>query len=299
MTDGGFTETELTEGYLAPGAAESPQLAALVDESAILSTEQQGHVADLHEHDSWGVDAATQRFTFTAPDGTTLDCRAHLLGSAAPGPGTWLWGWVNANGFPDAFFARAASVRDTADAPELTTAELPLAPGLPLRLTIAAKTVTGISAHYSAPVGGGTRIWMLIEHPSLELPAPTVFRTMEAVRVTLDSVQLTDHRAAMRAWAGQRGVPVRAAEPDADAAPGGETLAFDLSDGELVVQFDAQHRLARMRAEVEPPRAPEPPADDAPADELPAPEPQRSTAPEEGTDAPKPRGFLSRLLGRG
>lgn len=280
MTDPGLTETELTEGLLAPGATESPALAALVDDVAILSTEQQEHVAALHGEDRWNVDAVTQQFTFTAPDGTALVCRAHLLGTAAPGPGSWLWGWVNANGFPDAFFERSEAVRVATAAPELIEPEVPLAAGLPLRLTLAAKAVTGIRAHYSAPVGGGTRVWLLIEHPDLVLPAPTVVRTMEAVRVTVESVQLTDHRAAVHAWARHREVPMAAIEPEEDLAPAADAVRLQLSDGEVLVGFDQAGRIVNLRGTAQA-------AGDGRAD------------PDPAQAAERPPGFLSRLLGRG
>jgi hypothetical protein len=279
MTDAGLTETELTEGMLAPGAGESSELAALVDDVAILSTEQQEHVAALHGEDSWGVDAAAQSFTFTAADGTALVCRAHLLGTAAPGPGSWLWGWVNANGFPDAFFERSEAVRAATEAPELIEPEVPLAAGLPLRLTLAAKSVTGIRAHYSAPVGNGTRVWLLIEHPSLELPAPTVVRTLEALRLTLEGVQLTDHRAAVRSWARHREVAVSAVTPAEDLAPAAEAVRLEVRDGEVVVGFDQAGRIVNLRATASA-------AGDG------------SGEPDPSPAAERPRGFLSRLLGR-
>jgi hypothetical protein len=271
-------DVALTNGIRAAGVPESPELTALVDESAILSTEQQEHVSRLYGSDHWGVDAATQTFTFTAPSGSTLVCRAHLLGSAAPSVGSWLWGWVNSNGFPDAFFERSAQARDAADpaTAELRTGELPLTDGLPLRLTIAAKSLTGLPVHYSAPVGGGTRIWMLIDHPALALPAPTVARTLGAITATLDTVQLEDHRAAVRSWAKQRGVVVRTADVDDE---GGDGLLLAVSDGDVTVRFDDLGRIARMAAEME-------------GDAGPEPAPPAPTAPS------KPRGFLSRLRGR-
>ncbi len=284
MTDAGLTETELTEGVLAPGAVESPELAALVDEVAILSTEQQEHVAGLHGEDHWGVDAVTQRFTFTAADGSELVCRAHLLGSAAPDPGSWLWGWVNANGFPDAFFERSEAVRAATTAPELIEPEVPLAAGLPLRVTLAAKAITGIRAHYSAPVGGGTRVWLLIEHPALALPAPTVVRTVGAITLTLESVKLTDHRAAVRAWARHREVPATPVEPGEDLGGAVDAIRLQVADSEVVVGFDEAGRIVKLLASS--PGA----GEGAASDPSPAPAPSPTPG--------RPRGFLSRLLGR-
>lgn len=304
-------------GYPAAGVVESEALVALVDRAAILSTEQQLHLSALHADDSWSIDAATQVFTFTAADDSVLTVRAHLLGSAAPGPMSWLWAWVNSNGFPEAFFARSVDVRarGTADSvPELTTDELPLTEGLPLRLTIAAKAITGLTAHYSPPVGGGTRIWLLLEDDRLALPAPTVLRTMEALRATLDTVLLTDPMAALEAYAEQRGIPLSAAKTENDDPVDAQARRLELPDGHLVVVFDGQRRIVRLQAEVEASSDGEAPAageggvqDRAVEEPQPSPEVRVAPTPEPGpSPVPLPsdaagtekKGLLGRLFGR-
>jgi hypothetical protein len=216
-------------------------LARLVDASAILSAEQQAHIAALHGEDHWAVDPGGAAVILTAPDGTTTTCRAHFLGTSAPGPGTWLWGWRNINGFPEEFVALAGRVRAAAEAQavsELTTAELPLTDALPRRLTIAAKTLTRLPMHYSGPIGGGSRAWLLIEHPDLELPPPTARRTADAILAAIDTVEIADHAEAVASWARQRGVALTTDEPD------GQRLRLALTDGDVLVTFDARHRIS-------------------------------------------------------
>jgi hypothetical protein len=225
---------------------EGAGLDRLVDASAILSTEQQAHIAALHGEDTWTLDTAAATVTLTAPGGGTIVCRAHFVGTSAPGPGTWLWGWRNINDFPHAFVALAERVRAAGEAqgvPELTTAEIPLTRDLPRRLTIAAKTVSGLAAHYSGPIGGGSRAWLLIEHPDLELPAPTARRTADAVQATVESVELADHVEAIASWARFRGVTLTASEP------GGRTLRLALPDGEVLVTLDERHRIIQVAAQ--------------------------------------------------
>lgn len=214
-----------------------------MDASAILSAEQQAHIAARHAQDTWAVDTAHATVTLTAPDGSRLTCRAHFLGTSAPGPNTWLWGWRNINRFPAEFVALAERVRAAGEEQgiaELATAEVPLADDLPRRVTLAAKSITGLAAHYSGPIGGGSRAWLLIEHPDLELPPPTAQATADAILSAVETVGIADHAEALASWARRRGV-VLAGE---DVA--GSGMRLTLPDGEVVVTFDHQHRIMRV-----------------------------------------------------
>ncbi len=221
-------------------------LARLVDASAILSAEQQAFVAARHAEDEWSVDPSAATVTLISPGGRATVCRAHFLGTSAPGPSTWLWGWRNINGFPPAFVALAERVRVVGEAQgvaELTTAELPLTDALPRRLAIAAKTVTGIAAHYSGPIGGGSRAWVLIEHPDLVLPQPAVRTAMEAILGAVGSVEIGDHAEALVSWARQRGVMFVPGDAE------GRTLRLTLPDGQLLVVLDDEGRIGRVETE--------------------------------------------------
>src|SRR5690606_41585755 len=78
-----------------------------------VSHEHQIHLAALHGDDAWNADLVAGTLTFTAPDGGTTTCRVQFLGTAAPGPGTWMWAWNNVNGFPDAGLDAAERTRAT------------------------------------------------------------------------------------------------------------------------------------------------------------------------------------------
>ncbi|WP_200938721.1 DUF6882 domain-containing protein [Modestobacter sp. Leaf380] len=74
-------------------------LADLCNDAALLSFETQLHLAEVVGDRRWDVDLATGRFVFGGGTGEhvgELVCtRVHLLGSAAPGPRSWLWSWAS------------------------------------------------------------------------------------------------------------------------------------------------------------------------------------------------------------
>lgn len=211
----------------------------LVDDAAFLSHEHQLHLGDLHGDDAWNADMATGTFTFTDASGAVVECRLQFLGSAAPGPSSWMWAWHNVNGFPDVVLEAAERARGTG-LPELSTAELPLDDDLPYRLALAAKALTGSWSHYSAPVGGGTRAWMLVEHPTFELPAPSVPRVVRTLSEGLLSVKVVDHRRAVAAYAEARGLRP---EQGTDAS-----VRLTVPDGSVTVRFDDAGRIAGIEA---------------------------------------------------
>lgn len=240
----------MTEPQTAHGTAaqDVPALQDLVDDAAFLSHEHQLHLSDLHGDDAWAADMATGVFTFTAPDGVTATCRLQFLGTAAPGPGTWMWAWQNVNGFPDGVLTAAESARRTG-LREAAEPELPLADDLAHRLALAAKAVTGSFTHYSAPVGGGTRAWFLLDDADLALPAPSVPRVVRTLSEGLLSVTVVDHRRAVASYASARGLP--------DAEDGTGAVVLDVPDGTVTVRFDERGRIAGISASSPRPAAPE------------------------------------------
>ncbi|MGO2701497.1 MAG: DUF6882 domain-containing protein, partial [Cellulosimicrobium funkei] len=231
----------MTEPQTAHGTAaqDVPALQDLVDDAAFLSHEHQLHLTDLHGDDAWAADLTTGVFTFTAPDGGTATCRLQFLGTAAPGPGTWMWAWQNVNGFPDAVLTAAESTRRTG-LREAAEPELPLADDLAHRLALAAKAVTGSFAHYSAPVGGGTRAWFLLDDADLALPAPSVPRVVRTLSDGLLSVTVVDHRRAVASYASARGLPA--------VEDGTGAVVLDVPDGTVTVRFDERGRIAGISA---------------------------------------------------
>lgn len=262
-------------------------LTALADAGAFVSQEHQEHLAGAFTMRGLAVDPAGSRVAFTDASGTRTAWRAHFIGSASPADGTWLWGWDNVNGFPDAFVQQSRRIRAFGGkhaVDQLATAQLPLTDELPGRLVRAVKALTGLTAHVVAPVGpGGTKAWLLVDDAALRLPPPTVARTVGVVMSGLAGSGVADHRRALTAWADQRGAVIE---------PGADGLArVHVSDGTVRVRFGEGDRIVGIsagRGGDEQPLAEEPQQDLPPA--LPEPEPAPAPAPR--------RGWLTRLLGR-
>jgi len=213
----------------------------LVDGAVVLSTEQQAHLVGVLGPRSWQFDAVRATLTFSGPGLETLEARSHFVGSAAPGPSSWLWAWENLNGYPEAAVGLAGRVRQLGQqygVPELTTAEMPLTADLPERLVVAAKYLTGLYSHYSGAVAGGTRALLLMEHPWFTLPAPTKLGTLGSIGQALATGMVVDHVRAVQSYAQVRGVPLRWTAPDA--------LELALTDGPGRVRFDARRRVVGL-----------------------------------------------------
>ncbi|WP_375388782.1 DUF6882 domain-containing protein [uncultured Amnibacterium sp.] len=278
-------------------------LVTLADAGTFVSHEHQAHLAETVGLRAGRIDPATSTFVFTDTAGAERAVRAHLIGTASPEDGTWLWGWRNINGFPPAFVRWSERVRALGERygiPELTTGTLPLDDGLPLRLVNAVKALTGVTAHVATPIGNGqTRAFLLLDDPSLALPPPTAARAVAVVTSALAGGEATDHRRALAAWAEQRGVPLTRVDTEVEQ--------LTLTDGSLQVRFDASGRIAglgrRLRGAPRPAPSPEPgPSPEPPRPAAAAAEPE--SEPPSGAEAPERvgppprRGLLQRLLGR-
>jgi hypothetical protein len=263
-------------------------LVTLADAGAFVSREHQAHLQDTIGIADWRVDAGAGTFAFTDAAGAERRVRAHLIGTASPTDGVWRWGWQQADGFPAAFVRRSSRVRDLGERygiPELTTGSLPLDDDLPQTLVDAVKAVTGTTAHHVAGVGpGDTVAWLLLDDPSLALPAPTVARAVGVVTSALAAGGATDHRRALTAWAEQRHATLTRVEDDLEQ--------LTLSDGSLQVRFDASGHISGLGRRLR--SAPKPVAT--------TPEPEPAPVVEERIEVPPPlparRGLLQRLLGR-
>ncbi|MEV4093059.1 DUF6882 domain-containing protein [Streptosporangium saharense] len=196
---------------------ESLTLANLLDDAALLSLEHQLHLAEVLGDHGWNVDLREQRFEFTGSRPITCS-RFHLLGSAAPGTGSWLWAWANPSGFPAPVTEASLTLRDFGHRygiAELTSAEVPFSalPGSPAEpylaaavLTEAAKAVTGLWTSYGGDAGGGTRVAFLVEHPAFPLPPPEPARVVRVIQQALTDLHLSDHRRALYGYAVRRGL---------------------------------------------------------------------------------------------
>ncbi|MFD6389845.1 DUF6882 domain-containing protein [Nocardia sp. NPDC060259] len=194
-------------------------LANLLDDAALFSFEHQLHLMDVVGDRPWSVDLRAGRFTFTGEQ--PIECSAvHLLGSAAPGPQSWLWSWGNPAGYPETVTGLAQSARDFGihhRISELANVEVPFAalPGTPTQaegavntFMDACKAISGAWTAYNGPVGGGTRAAFLIEHPLFQLPAPAAPRITRVLQQGLTEFPLNDHRRALHAYANHRGLTI-------------------------------------------------------------------------------------------
>ncbi|GAA1638925.1 MULTISPECIES: DUF6882 domain-containing protein [Brevibacterium] len=218
----------------------STTLQDLVNRAVFLSTEMQTHFGSVIAGAAWEVDfSADPTLTFDVEGGEPLRTRPHLVGSESSSQGTWLWGWENINGFPEAVVGLAHEVRKFGAAEgisDLVTPEIDLDDELALRLTLAAKEATGKWAHYPAAAGAGTTVWVLVDSPALALPAPTVKASVRALMQGLTQTTVDDHRAALAAYADRRGIPT------AELPDGGVRMLF--ADGSADLSFDEQSRIS-------------------------------------------------------
>lgn len=227
-----------------------PTFVDLQDDAALLSFEHQLHLADTIGDHAWETDLNEPRFAFTGDHPLTCT-KVHLLGSAAPGPKSWLWSWANPYGYRDDVLELAQYVRGFGEQhgiPELSNSEVPFdalpgSPTDPAQVTSmmmeAAKAAAKRWTGYQGPVGGGTRAGFLIEHPEFALPAPAGPRITRVLQQSLTDLQLTDHRRAFHAYAMNRGLGVQHNGPHMYISGPGFTVS---------VQFNQQNLVTAMTA---------------------------------------------------
>lgn len=219
----------------------------VLDDAAFLSTERQRRLGDLLGEgggyaERWDVDLEAGRLTFTGRAGT-LVTPAHLVGTAAPGPGSWMWAWNNVNALADAVVARAATVRDFGTRfgiPELTSAEVPLrgsARADAVEYAVVAGLVNGGLPHYTAEVGGGTVVAFVLDEPRAALPAPSLVTAVSVIGETLMGGAVLDHRRALEAYAELRGLGLE---------PAGRDAVLLGPDGRVEVRFDEEDRIVGL-----------------------------------------------------
>jgi len=229
-----------------------PTFTELLDDAALLSFEHQLHLSDVLGEHSWRADLAEEVFEFTGDEPRTCT-RFHLLGSAAPGPKSWLWGWANPAGYPAPLlglgeyvrdFGQRHGIRELAE-PEIPFDQLPGSPTDPNlvagMLVEAAKAAANNWTSYTGEVGGGTRAAFLVEHPDFVLPAPEPARVMRVLQQSVMELSLTDHRRAFHAYATRRGF-------EAAFDQGGSVLTISGPGLTATVHFDQLGRMAEISA---------------------------------------------------
>ncbi|WP_030015147.1 DUF6882 domain-containing protein [Curtobacterium sp. S6] len=208
----------------------------LIDEAIFISTEYQARLAELTGESDWSVDFSAPSFTLKSDPSVSLT--PSLLGTESEQRGSWIWSWQELGHFPDEVVAAAVQAREAGEnlgVQELTTDELVLSEGLARRLTLAAKAVTGLFAHYPAAAGGGVRAWLLVDGPQLELPEPTVHRMGRVMAQALQTNTAVHHQRAVDSYARLRGAHI---SWDTEAC-----AVITASDGALRLWFD-EHRIS-------------------------------------------------------
>lgn len=233
-------------------------LTNILDDAAILSLEHQLHLQEVLGDHSWNVDLQRQRFEFTGARPITCT-RFHMLGSAAPGPRSWMWGWANPSGVPEPLTALSSAVREFGQrngiaelaSPEVPFDDLPRSNGDPAMvvglLSDVAKPISGQWTSYNGEAGGGTRVAFLVEHPEFQLPPPRPERVMRVIQQCLASVPMSDHRRALHSYATRRGL-------GATFAPDHSKLTLTGPGLEAAVDFDQYGRVSDISASLSSPQ---------------------------------------------
>jgi hypothetical protein len=249
---------------------------ALLDTHMLAAVERQLAFADVIGEQAYQVDL--QEGTVRFAGGLALP--VGLIGSAAPGPGTWMWAWANPMGYAEPIIASSLRVRDYGERHEIL--EL-IQPEVVLddhwdatRAAVAAIAAAGISAYLPVAAEGGTQVIL-----SIEGEAPQAEPTIEPTRLpqVLNQVvgggMVRDWSLALEAYAAHRGGGLTRT---------GSTFVLEPAGGDhgASITIDELGRVASM--EMTRSAAPYDPAAAAPA--APAPDP----APE----PPKKRGLFRR-----
>lgn len=227
-----------------------PTFIELQDDAALLSFEHQLRLTETVGEHSWETDLAAPRFSFTGQHPLTCK-KVHLLGSAAPGPKSWLWSWANPFGYRQDILELAEQARDFGqqhNIPELSTAEVPFdaLPGSPTEpaqvaslMMEAAKAISGRWTGYQGPVGGGTCAGFVIEHPEFALPAPDGPRVTRVLQQGLAELRLYDHRRAFHSYASRRGLRAEHNATQMQITGPGFSVAVQFNEQNLVTAMSA------------------------------------------------------------
>jgi hypothetical protein len=232
-------------------------LTEIVDDHVLACVDRQMAFSDLLGTGAWSVDLEEGAVTFA--DGSRL--RVGLLGSAAPGPNSWLWGWANPASYPAPVLEAAHAVRAYGEAhgvPELANGEVPLGDGWDAtRAAVAAVAAAPIEVWLPVEAGGGTQVMLGVHDvPPLPTPAPEPTRLGPVVTQVISLGLVSDWPRALRAYAAFRGGALEDRGPTGD---GGRELFLTPASGDsgATLELDELGRarslsLTRAAAPVEP-----------------------------------------------
>lgn len=185
-------------------------LQELVDDSIFISTEHQARLAELSQDVEWDVDFSVPSFTLQSDPPVVLT--PHLLGTDSVERNSWIWSWQELGHFPAEVVAAAIQTRESAarlDVSELITDELPTHDGMARQLTLAAKALTGIWAHYPARVSKNVTAWLLLDGPDIDLGPVKLETMMQVIAEALQTDTAVDHNRALDSYAKLRGVHIQ------------------------------------------------------------------------------------------
>ncbi len=226
----------------------------LKDDAGLLSLEHQLHLYDVLGLASWWMDLEAGRFELSNEHTTVACTDVQFLGTAAPGPQSWLWSWSDPSGYPERIMVAALQIKEFGDRhgiPELAIAEVPFSalPGAPTEPAVVAsymmevtKAVSGRFTGYQGPVGGGTRAGMLIDHPDFRLSPPEAQRVARVLQQGLTELSFHDQRRAVDSYARRR--------PDLDLAHDGDVTRITGPGLTVDVRFDDRNLFTAMSVQM-------------------------------------------------
>lgn len=201
----------------------------------------------------WAFDLDSGVLAFRRPHEGDLQLNVQVLGTESEDSHTWLWGWANPSGVPDALLKSANELKAfgaTANVPELTTPELPITPEVnPQRIAMVASGVLRAGCTFRAQYPRGA-LYLLIKDPrykrSVTRPIPRIARVFP---MFLSDHFVADQRAAFISYLRFYRLDVR---EDGDwvratSAVAARTLVGVESPQHLEARFDARNRLVALR----------------------------------------------------
>jgi hypothetical protein len=211
----------------------------LLNQYACQSFEKQLHLQEQVRLDGpWTYSVDETRLTLSDRPVT-----ATVLGSEAPGPGTWLWSWANTQSdFPAHATRHALKLREYGErhrVPQLSSPETPLDAWSSLQLAVVAVGILDTSGYYLADAGHATVV-LVIDDASLQRPsAPFLPTLVTVINGTISAVPV-NHRAAIEHYLRARGFTLTAAHR--------RLTAHHAEAGEIVVTFDSRDRLKQLES---------------------------------------------------
>ncbi|WP_163540861.1 DUF6882 domain-containing protein [Occultella kanbiaonis] len=233
-----------------PPAPSIASLQDVVDDTYLFGLDRQRETMDLTQSDGpygdkyssgYRTDMTGGTITFVGTDEITV--RAHFVGSAAPGPKSWLWGWENVNSFPEPVVARVAAVREFGQRfgiTELTTAEVPLATEpatVARRFAAAASLIAGPLPFVTFALENGTVLTFLVESPALEPIPASAIRAGSVLPEAASEGSITNWPRALRAYAQWRGFTL---------AEEGGAITLRAPNGHVEAKLDDQGGLSAL-----------------------------------------------------